>query len=222
MAGLSVLTSQGWLSERPLAFQKKVLDALSIRDFEVGKTLYRYGDPADGLYGILSGSVRIATPGDDEQEMIAHYDQAGFWVGDLAVLSGLERLVTVEATEPCRAAFLSRTHILDMVHQEPDWYREFYALTHANMQTLLRIVANLSASGSDRRVALRLLQLDDTRRETGGWIPVTQASLSELVGLSLPTLQRSLRRLVSSDVIEVGYGKLRVTDRVALRSDAQS
>ena len=102
------------------------------------------------------------------------------------------------------------------MYRNPEYIRDFYALTHENMQTALRIMANLAVTGTEKRLVLRLLHLDEGASEPDGWIIVSQEDLAEMVAVSQPTLHRNLHRLADLDLIELGYGRVRLKDRRAL------
>lgn len=219
---LQVVRSKGWLSRRAPAFQDAILDLALARDFDAGAVLYRYGDPAEGLFFVVSGAVMITVPADDGQESVAHREQAGFWVGDLAALAEETRLVTLVATAPTRTLFVPMDRVAALVEATPRYYREFYALSHENMQTALRILANLAVARADHRLTLRLLHLDEQQGRRGAWIAISQEELAAMVAVSVPTLQRALRRLSEAGLTEHGYGKIRVLDRAALIAFCQA
>jgi CRP/FNR family transcriptional regulator, cyclic AMP receptor protein len=54
------------------------------------------------------------------------------------------------------------------------------------------------------------------RGDPEGWIALSQPELAKLLAVSLPTLQRILRRLVKDGFLRTSYGRLRVLDRDAL------
>lgn len=217
-----VMQSRGWLVARGDAFRAALLSRAVIRLFDEGEALYRYGDAADGLYCVIHGAVEVCAPADDGQEFVAHRDGAGFWVGDLAMLADETRLVSVTATEQSRMALVPTARIFEMLRETPDFYRDFYAITHANMRTALRILANMGVNGADRKMALRLLHTQETLAGADGWMNISQDQLAAMIGVSLPTSQRLLRGFSESGAVELGYGRLRIIDSKALTKLAES
>ena len=219
---VQLLSSRGWLSGRSPGFQRALLSLAVPRSFATGQALYRHGDPADGLYGICEGAVRIAMPADNGQEFEAHRDSAGFWIGDLAHFSGEARLVSVIAASPVRAAFIPAQRIQDLISATPACIQDFYALSYQNNATALRLLANLSVAQTDARLCLRLLHLDETLADEDRWIALSHGELAALIAVSMPTLQRALRRLADAGLVEMGYGRLRLLDRSALIAQGQT
>lgn len=81
------------LAKREPEFRRQLPEASVFKSYDDGAHLNHCGDDPDGLYGILSGSARVTVPVDDGQEYEAHRAQAGFWVGDLALLSDTQSLI---------------------------------------------------------------------------------------------------------------------------------
>lgn len=218
----AVLSARGWLSRCDTGFCTELFGNGHIRMFDAGETLYRHGDAAGALFGIIDGAVEIAVPADDGQEYIVNREERGFWIGDLAMLADQRRLVTVIASRPTRTLCVPAQRVQEMVERNPLSYRCFYALSHENMHTALRILANLAVGGARHRVALRLLHCGEKLAGPDGWIQMSQEELGALTAASPATLARELRKLVELDLIELGYGRLRLIDPEGLSRHCQS
>ncbi|WP_170399121.1 Crp/Fnr family transcriptional regulator [Ruegeria arenilitoris] len=219
---IKLLQNAGWFSKRSDAFRRGLLACGAAKSFEPLETLYHHGDPANGIFAVLSGSVQITAPADDGQEFVLHREGAGFWIGDLALFADTPRLISVVATQETHTLFFPHSRIAKLVRDNPNYVRDFYALTQENMQTALRIMANLAVTGSEKRLVLRLLHLDEVASESEGWIDVSQDDLAEMIAVSQPTLHRILHRLADTDLIELGYGRVRLKDRQALIASCQT
>ncbi len=219
---LRALTQTDWFAARGHKFQSDLLTCAVRKTFETGETLYHHGDSANGIHAVLSGSVQITAPADDGQEFVVHRDGRGFWIGDLALFADAQRLISVMATQKTRALFFPTSRVERLVRDNPEYIRDFYALTRENMKTALRIMANLAVTGTEKRLVLRLLHLDEGTSKSDGWIIVSQDELAAMVAVSQPTLHRNLHRLVDLGLVELGYGRLRLIDRSKLIANCQS
>lgn len=215
------LLASGWFGSRGARFQSDLLACGITKSFETGEPLYHIGDPANGVYAVLEGAVQVMAPADDGQEFVVHRQGGGFWIGDLALFAEALRLVSVFATQHTRALFFPSSRLDRLVRDNPDYVRDFYALSHENMQTALRIMANLAVTGTEKRLVLRLLHLDEGASKSDGWIVVSQEELAAMVAVSQPTLHRNLHRLADLGLIELGYGRVRLIDRRQLISSCQ-
>ncbi|MFY2826689.1 Crp/Fnr family transcriptional regulator [Ruegeria sp. MALMAid1280] len=219
---MKLLQETGWFSKRSDAFQRDLLACGAAKTYEPWEALYHHGDPANGIFAVVSGGVQITAPADDGQEFVIHREGAGFWIGDLALFADTPRLISVVTTQETQALFFPHSRIAKLVQANPAYIHEFYALTQENMQTALRIMANLAVTGSEKRLVLRLLHLDEGASKSDGWIVVSQDELAEMIAVSQPTLHRSLHRLADLDLIELGYGRVRLKDRQALIASCQT
>jgi CRP/FNR family transcriptional regulator, cyclic AMP receptor protein len=103
-----------------------------------------------------------------------------------------------------------------LMRDDPRLYADFYALTYENFQTALRTISNLTISSTEKRFADRLIMEVETRGDAEGWIPLSQPELAKLLAISVPTLQRVMRRFVSAGLVRNSYVRLQVMDRGAL------
>lgn len=211
-----MLEQRGWLAERNPDVRARLKSIAQVRTYRRGECLYVVGEPPNGVFGIARGALDISIPREDGQEIVVHRAQPGFWVGDLALFSGLPRLITAAAAAETVAAYLPRTRLSRLLKQHPDLIADFYVLSHRNVATTLQLIANLSIPRAEARIALRLLIYDQRQTNGQDWITLPQEKLAELTALSLPTVQRALRRLEEAGLVELGYGRLRILDRERL------
>lgn len=152
----------------------------------------------------------------DGEDFIAHRAGAGFWFGDLALFAHSERLVSVRAVETTHMVQLPADALHELVRGMPWLYEDFYALAYENFSTAFAILSVLSMSSTAKRVATKLLLQADTRADREGWINISQPELAGLLAISLPTLQRIMRRFQTAGFIKNSYARIQVLDRNAL------
>ncbi|MGA0617717.1 Crp/Fnr family transcriptional regulator [Paracoccus sp. KR1-242] len=215
---LSRLAMRGWFAQRSHEFRKMIAEIARLRTFEPGEPLYLLGDAPNGVFGLVAGALDVSIPRADGNDFTFHRAEPGFWVGDLALMSSAKRLVSVHAATRTIVVEIGSDDLRELAEREPSVVRDFYALTYENFATTFFLLANVSIASSESRVALRLLMQLEQAPEPEGWIHLSQTKLGELVALSQPTLQRVLKRLYDLNCLELGYGRIRVTDRKKLLS----
>ncbi|MEY8829945.1 Crp/Fnr family transcriptional regulator [Sedimentitalea sp. XS_ASV28] len=203
---------RGWLSDCPATLRRRLLACGGLRRFKTDDTLYRFGDMSDGIYGIIEGRITVSIPTDSGTIYDCYAGGPGFWIGDLASFSKANRLVTLTADTNVDCWFLPQARINELIRTNPEFISLFYALTHRNMAVLMRLMAILTIPDKSRRLAAWLLFSNDNLPTAGGWINASQEEIGMKNVMSLPTVRRLLRRLEDKDLIELGYGKVRVTD----------
>jgi CRP-like cAMP-binding protein len=214
---LSPLDRLGWLAEQPAHLQSWFAAHGRWRQLAAGESIYDAGDEADALFGLGSGALDITLPLTDHEPVVMHRGEVGFWIGDLALLAGTERLVSVHARRAARVYVVPGRAVRALLEAEPEHWPRFYALTHRNMRTALHLLAEALSMSPSERICRRLLQLV----EPDGTVRATQEELADLLGVTRATVRRVLKRLVAEGAIATGYGRLRVCDRCRLERLAE-
>ena len=149
------------------------LDVVDTITFSValkpGQTLFKEGDPGDGMYVIVSGSVEVTKTVDEGARWQIAQHGPGVCFGEMALLGNQTRAATCAALEP------------SLLLKVP--YKEFSALLKQNSIAALKVTANLARSLSTR---LAQLLSDQTRI-----LKAHRALSSEVQKRMLTTYQRA-------------------------------
>ena len=213
---LARMAQQGWFAGIGAPVRDRLGAIARLKRCDRNATIYHVGDPADGLYGLVEGAIDVAIPGEQGIDFTVHRADPGFWVGDLALVSGQTRLITLRAATPVTLVHLPGAPLRALADTDIEEMRALYALSHLNTATALRLLANLGVTSSEARIGLRLLYQMETAAAADGWVALSQAALSEMLALSPPTVQRSLKRLQDRGLIDCGYGRIRICDKAGL------
>jgi CRP/FNR family transcriptional regulator, cyclic AMP receptor protein len=91
--------------------------------FAEGQILFREGDPSDGVFRLLSGSVDVIRELDGDLIVLGTVG-AGQFVGEMGVVENRPRSATVRAASEVEAEFLTPTEFLDQIVNSPPGARE--------------------------------------------------------------------------------------------------
>jgi CRP-like cAMP-binding protein len=91
--------------------------------FAEGQVLFREGDPADGVFRLLSGSVDILRELDGEPILLGTVG-AGQIIREMGVVENRCRSATARAASEVEAEFLTPTEFLDQIADSPQAARE--------------------------------------------------------------------------------------------------
>jgi CRP-like cAMP-binding protein len=210
--GLSPLDRRGWLSEQAADFRAAVMAAGRWRLYPAGRFLYQSGDASDGLYGLASGALELTFPLVADEPVTIHRAEIGFWIGDSAEFSETPRIVGVMAATESRVLHVPGAAMRRILERQPEHWRALYRLSALNVETAVRLLSEALALTVRARVARRLLVLADQRRD----VPITQAELATLVGVTRATLQRCLASLAAEGAVKRRYGAVSVIDPTRL------
>lgn len=209
-----IVSRQGWLSRRPQAFRDALLPLCLLKVYEAGSALYRAGDPASGMFGLVTGQWMFRVPPADTLISTA---TPGYWVGE-AVSFGLDqRKQTVTAAQRSVVLHLPQPAFLTLI-ADADNCRNIALNTAETLYEAITIIANLIQPHSEVRVAQRLLTFLGLHGETQARaFGVSQAELAEMCGLSRQSLGVALRSLIDRGIVAQGYRRLEILDVAALR-----
>lgn len=207
-----IVSRTGWLVNRPAAFREKVLAHTRLVSFERGAAVYRIGDPPDGIYGLVSGLLRIELVAGGTGGQVAFVAWPGFWIGVAAAMHRHKRKVTVDAASyswllslPLRAFEALTTDAEDT--------RQFASLINENNDIAIAAARDLMNPNVGCRVASRLLAIFGGDPDSSGrTIAITQADLAGLCNLSRKTINQELARLEKTGAISRAYGRLALRD----------
>ena len=216
-----IVRSHGWLSRQPEPFRADVLKHCTLRHFDAGETLYGVGDDATGVYGLVEGAIEL----DLANGRIGTIRTAGYWIGETAAFRRAPRIVSLIAIVPSYALYLPLAEFERLI-RNAEYCRYFALLVIEHIDEALAIIADLMTSDPLARVSGRLMTLGRAQSSGAKTLPITQAELASMCGLARPTVNKVIKVLTKSGVLESHYGRLTIVDPARLeklaRQDPQS
>jgi len=88
-----------------------------LRNFKVGETLFKKGEPSFGIYIVLKGRVEIYLPG-KKKTILTHFHQGDFF-GELSLVKEDKRTASADATEPCTLFYLFHNDLRKLFKRRP-------------------------------------------------------------------------------------------------------
>lgn len=182
------------------------LDALAESlTFTPGQPLAHEGDPADFLFNVTSGSLRVYKLLSDGRRQITGFLFAGDFLG---LASGDLHLFTAEAIEPSTACRFRRTDYHALVHASPSLERALLDRTRHELAAAQSQMLLLGRKTAQERLASFLLDLpshDPLRPTEAGRVrlPMTRGEIADYLGLTIETVSRVLTRLKTQGVIRL-------------------
>lgn len=212
------LSTTGWLAGEEPGFRDRLLSIARWRRYENGQALYITGDAPSALFGLEAGLLDVSIPISDDEDVVIHRAQPGFWIGDSAVFSEQPHGVSVSARDDCLLLTVPAAPLRRMVLEHPHDLTSFYRLNHANTMETVRVLAETIALPPRARFARMLLRL----ASRDGVIEATQAELGALAGMSRVAFRRAFADLIAQGVVLPEYGTVRILDQKALHREVTS
>jgi CRP/FNR family transcriptional regulator, cyclic AMP receptor protein len=212
-----IARGSGWLSRQPAKLQDDLLSRCHLRMFRDKETIQHVGDPCSGIYCVVEGIIRIEFAAGGGDYKIASVAQPVYWFGEAASFRRGACLVTVAAASPVTALHLPHIEFERLI-ETASFCRAFAQLNVDHFEECLQVLGQLLIGDVEHRVAVRLALLAEGSGEKPPVVPVTQADLAEMCGLSRPTVQQALANLERRGLVKPGYRRIQILDPAGLMS----
>jgi CRP/FNR family transcriptional regulator, cyclic AMP receptor protein len=206
----------GWLAEVPETVRESILARSELLHFREGEAIFNTGDEPGGLYGVVSGSIRLFLIFADGSNGLGHIGGVGLWVGDPASVTGSARRVTVSAASECHLLRITRSRLLGLADEQPTVWRYIALLASKNLFLAIDIIDALRRENPLQRVAATILNLQGNSPPGASRLAVSQADMGALAKLSRSRVNAALGDLQKAGWIKLGYATVEVTNLEAL------
>ncbi|MGC2077896.1 MAG: Crp/Fnr family transcriptional regulator [Xanthobacteraceae bacterium] len=157
----------------------------TISKYRKGQTLFSQGSPADAVFYIRKGKVKITVVSEQGKEAVVAIQGPDEFCGEGCLTGQARRLGTALAMTECEIMRLDRAAMLRVLHEEPAFSEMF--VSHLLARTI-RVEADLVDqlfNSSEKRLARALLLLANFGKD-GRPEPViakvSQETLEEMIG----------------------------------------
>jgi CRP-like cAMP-binding protein len=172
-------------SFNPKTFLAKIGEGRSVASYSPGETVFMQGDPADAVFYIQKGKVKVTVVSEQGKEAIVAFLGADEFFGEACLAGQEQRITTVTAMVDSVVMRLEKADLVAVIHKEPAFSEMFIA--HLLARTI-RVEADLVDqlfNSSEKRLARVLLLLANFGKE-GKPEPIiakiSQETLAEMIG----------------------------------------
>jgi CRP/FNR family transcriptional regulator len=187
--------------------------------------LFSEKDPAQGVFVILSGEVKLSINSSDGRRLILRIAKKGEILGLDSALSGQASEMTAETLYPCKIARIARRDFLGFLARHPEAYKivteelgrqigmacaqlRTVALSSSAPEKLARLLLDLSQSGQSTDVGTRFR------------FSLTHEEIGEFIGTSRETVTRTLSAFKTRRLVDFKGSTLTIPSKTALASYA--
>jgi CRP-like cAMP-binding protein len=175
----------------------RLITGKSRREYMAGDSVFSQGDPANAVFFIQSGKVKLTVVSMSGKEaVIAHLPAASFF-GEASLAGQQSRISSAHAMESSSIVRIDKSVMQSLLHREPEFAEQFLAhLLSRNIRMESDLVDHLFNS-SEKRLARLLMLMANFGQETAP-IPViakiSQETLSEMIGTTRSRVSFFLNR----------------------------
>jgi CRP/FNR family transcriptional regulator len=202
----------------PAARLQRVRLRLHEKSFERQQVLYFEGSPADRLWIVRTGQVRLYKS--SSNGLLTTLDVLG--PGEaFGIVSALETEAfpsSAEAVTSGSAWYLARDVFLKLLEEEPQLNVEILRILSRRLRDAHNRLRSFAHDPAPARLATALLRA----AASDGLARVTRRALAEAAGTTVETAIRVLRRFEREGLVEGHVGWIRVVDEPRLRALAHT
>jgi CRP-like cAMP-binding protein len=153
--------------------------------FRKDQPLFAQGDPADSVFFVQEGRVKVAVLSEQGKEAVIAILEEGDFCGEGCLGGQMVRMSSVVAMTDCVAARLEKAAVIRMMHEDPQFSEQFTAHLLARNIRVEADLVDLLFNSSEKRLARLLLILANFGKEgrPEPIIPtISQETLAEMIG----------------------------------------
>ncbi|HET7322031.1 MAG TPA: Crp/Fnr family transcriptional regulator [Longimicrobiaceae bacterium] len=220
------------LSRLPLfsRLTEEAIDAVArrtvVRRLSRDTQLFRRGEPCQGLYVVVEGSVRVYRSNAEGREQVLHVQGPGQALAEVPLFDGGPYPASARAEEASRVLFLPRSEFEWLYQNSPEIADAVIRELGRRLRKMVRLVEKISLRDVPARVAMTLLEYAERAGELkdGGAfdLPRTQEEMAAELATTRESVARALARLRRSGAIAQQGSRVRIAEVAALERAAFS
>lgn len=199
----------------------------SVRDFVFersaagGDLILLEDDPADALYFVVSGVVKVFKTSSEGKEQILSFIRSGESFNDVPVFDGGPNLGSVQAVGPVVLYGLRGSDLEAILQDHPQVSLNVIRVLSQQVRHLVSLVEDLSFRHVIARVAKILLESSGDGAGPSPGPRLTQQEMAAMAGTAREMIGRSLKSLEEEGTIRLDRHRIVITNKEALREMAE-
>jgi len=175
----------------------RVMTGKTARQYPAGKAIFTQGDPANAVYYLLTGSVKLTVVSVTGKEAVIAHLPASTFFGESALAGEGSRTSSAYALQPATIIRIDRSVMLDLLHRERDFAEQFLShLLSRNIRMQADLVDHLFNSCEKRLARLLLLMANfgQESKPTPVISKISQETLADMIGTTRSRVSFFLNR----------------------------
>jgi CRP-like cAMP-binding protein len=184
---------------------------------KAGEYLFMHEDPADRVYGVLSGTVEISTYSMSGRKLVANIELSRSLIGEIGALDGGPRTASAVCLTDCELVSLSRTQLMRKLAENASLALAMIELLCLRLRWINNERNDLALLKVEARLAKRLLLLGERLADDAGWIRISQSELAAFLGATRESVNKMLNTWRNREFIDIKRGAIRLVSRHSLQ-----
>jgi CRP/FNR family cyclic AMP-dependent transcriptional regulator len=193
----------------PHIFLTKIGEGRTIADYRKNQKIFSQGDPADAIFYIQNGKVKLTVVSKQGKEAVVGILGTDDFFGEGCLAGQPLRMATATAMSACAIVRVEKQSTLQVLHDEPTFSELFLAHLLARNIRLEEDLVDQLFNSSEKRLARVLLLLANFGKE-GKPEPViakiSQEMLAEIIGTTRPRVNYFMNKFRNLGLIDYNGG----------------
>ncbi len=197
-----------------------IQDVVKSRKYERGDYVFHEGDPADGLYVINEGTVKISKLANTGKEHVIRFLFPGDFSGQFALFHESHHYANAEVLQNATICHIHRADLHTILQRNPHITYQFIVALSNQLRDADEWVSTISLLDVEKRLAKTLLLFSVNYAFQGILeLPVAKKEFASLLGITPETLSRKLAQFESKQIISLlGKRRILIHDKSALET----
>lgn len=188
-----------------------------------GEWIFVHGDPADSIYFLQRGRMKISALSEDGQEVVHEILGPGEIFGDTSTILGIPRTTSAQTLEPSVLCEIRRKDFESLLTAYPELSLQLLKSLGLRLKKTEAHLVNFICHDVSQRVRAALIELmikeSGTVSEVPIQIKITQQDLANSIGASRQKTWEALKELEDSSVLRLMYRSILVIEPRKLRNE---
>ena len=197
----------------PRAFLTRIEAGKTTREYRTKQNVFSQGDPADAVFFIQKGKVKLAVVSTRGKEAVIGVLEPGSFFGEGCLTGQPLRISTASALQASSVIRVDRDTMVRVLHQEPEFGELFLAYLLSRNARIEEDLVDQLFNSSEKRLARILLLLAHFGQEPrpDSVIPkVSQETLAAMVGTTRSRVSYFMNRFRKMGFVHYNGGGLRI------------
>jgi len=205
------------------AAEREALAARVIeKRFAPGERLFSEGEPCDGIFLLIEGSVKIFKTSPSGREIMLALDTAPATVAEVPLFDGGPYPASVSAVEPVVAWLIRKEDFQQVCRQTPELSLKVLAVVGRRLRHLVALLESVTFGSVRQRLARALLEFRDQAGGDRFLLPVTHEELAFRLGTVREVVSRNLSRFQAEGLLRLQRREVTLLDPGGLGREAET
>ena len=189
------------------ALRKKFRNGMTYRNYRDKEVVFSQGDPADSVFYVESGTVKLTAVSTRKKAIIAILQRGSFF-GEGSLTGQALRICTARSIGPSNVIRLQKQRMARVLKRDPRFAALFVGYLLSRVVRIEEDLIDQFFNFSERRLARVLLLFGEITKESKSDSPlkVSQSTLAEMVGTTRPRVSKFMNEFKRKGLVSYNGG----------------